>query len=338
MRGIAGVWRHLHASPSEGPGWKSQRIAEEAPCPLRAAIGEPSGEPAILCEVSSMAVEAAVEYPEGRGFRLYPECVCPGPHGTVRLCLVLADQAYQEMFSVLAEDIVDAVAAASDHATAVRRMLSRLRAWQAFMRRGTNGLSSEEQTGLLAELLTLETLLDGGLEVDAAVSGWTGALSGLRDFVIGAAEIEVKAGVGTHASRFHVSHLDQLDDSTVHTLLLFHYALLEDAGGVTLPEVVARLRNQMEAAGPVGASMFENLLLAAGYATLDEGRYQRRLSVRKRRIFEVRDEFPRLLRQEVRTGVVDAGYAVDVTACLPYEIPNADAMSRITGRIFHART
>lgn len=336
MRGIVELWGRLHASPSSGPGWKSQRIAEEAPCPLRVAVEEPSGKPAILCEVSATAVEAAVEYPEGRGFQLYPECVCPGPHGTVRLCMVLVDPAYREVFSILAEDIVDAVAKTADHVSAVRRLLSRLRAWQAFMRRGTTGLSSEEQTGLYAELLTLETLLACGLDVGAVVSGWTGAQSGLRDFLVGATEIEVKSGVGPHSSRFHVSHLDQLDETTIHSLLLFHFAFIDDPDGIALPEVVLRLKELIAEADPADASMFENLILAAGYANLDEGRYQRRLSVRKMRIFEVRGEFPRLLRREVRPGIVDAGYAVDLKACLPYEISNADAMIRINGRDFHA--
>jgi len=336
MQSVVQVWERLHLLPSKGLGWKSQRIAEEASCPVRAAIAEPSGMPAILCEVSATSIDAGVEYPEGRGFQLYPECVCPGPHGTVRLCMVLADSAYLEVFGILAEDILDEVAKATDEISAVRSLFSRLRAWQAFMRRGANGLSPQEQTGLLAELLTLEELLASGLDMGTVVAGWKGTLSGLRDVVIGSTEIEVKAGIGANSSRFHVSHLAQLDDSTVHLLLLFHYALIDDVDGITLPEVVLRLKKLMITVDPASASMFENLLLAAGYASLDEERYQRRLSVRKMRIFEVRDDFPRLLRQEVRPGIVDAGYTVDVATCLPYEIATVDAIIRIKGITFHA--
>lgn len=336
MRGVAEIWQQLKTTSAKEPGWKSLRIAEESPCALRVAIREPSGEPALLCEVSSISIAHAVEYPEGKGFRLFAECIKPGPHGTTRLCLVLSDWAYKDMFEVLVEDIADVVALTSDHKAAVRGMLSRLRDWQAFMRRGSDGLSLEEQTGLFAELLTLEAFLDAGVEATVVVKGWTGPQLGLRDFKIGSTEVEVKAGVGTHASKFHVSHLDQLDESTVDKLLLFHYALIEDIEGITLPKLVEKLKCRIEKEHPAEAALLNDLLFAAGYANFDEDTYQRRLSVRQRRVFIVKDNFPRLLRNEIRLGLCDVDYIVDIAACFPYELNFSSALHLITGRPVNA--
>ena len=336
MREISDIWKQLSITPSNEPGWKSLRIVEESCCAIRVAIREPSGEPALLFEVSSMSIAPTVAYPEGKGFRLFAESVKPGPHGTTRLCLVLSDWAYREMFEVLAEDIADVVAVASNHKDAVSGMLARLRNWQAFMSRGADRLSLEEQTGLFAELLALEALLDAKIDPTIAITGWTGPQNGLRDFAIGSVEIEVKAGVGTHASRFHVSHLDQLDESTVDKLFLFHYALIEDSNGLTLPMLVNQLKCRVSNHCSVGLSVLNDLLFAAGYANFDEDMYQRRLSVRHRRVFIVKEKFPRIVRSEIRLGIFDASYVVDVSACIPYELIFSDAIELIRGETLNA--
>lgn len=326
MINIARIWQELSGTKSDGAGWKSRRIDSRSPCTVRAAMGEPGEEPALLFEVPSLAIDPPAEFPEGSGFRLFSESINPGPHGTVRLCLVLADQAYLEVFGALAEDVVEAVEVAATEGDGIRIMLKRLRAWQAFMKRGTGGLSSIEQSGLFSEILALGDLIDAGLDAGKAVGSWTGPLPGLRDFAIGPTEIEVKASVGTGSSRFHVSHLEQLDETMTGTLLLLHYALAEDAGGKSLPEVIEEMRRRLARNDPTALLPFELLLISAGYSKIHDRRYGRKLARKRKQIFKVQGNFPRLLRSEVRPGILDADYSVDVQSCATFEIDDKAAM------------
>src|SRR5262249_25067588 len=150
--------------------------------------------PALLIEVAARTIPPIVEYPSGRGFRLYPETVTPGPRGQVRLCLVLTDSAFADVFSILAHDVAETVARTSSEQDAVRSFIARVRVWQGFMNRhGPDGLSSEAQTGLFAELSFLESIVLARLLPADAIQAWTGPSGGAQDFVMGRTAIEIKA-------------------------------------------------------------------------------------------------------------------------------------------------
>lgn len=329
MSRTAGLWDRLPDAPQDAVGWSSQRIGENIPHTIRVARANPGGARALLFEVTSAAVSATVEYPESLGFRLFPETVRPGPAGTTRLCLVELDQAYQELFGVLAEDVLGVVLNAVDERDAVRHMFARLREWQACMRRASHGLTTEAQIGLYAELATLEAILGAGLSPDRALSAWVGVEAGLRDFVFGAVALEVKAGLGGGAGRLHVSHLDQLDESTLDTLLVWHYALIEAESGQTLVEIIQHLRAFMSTASAADEATFESKLLEAGFLDAHAGQYVLKFRVQRASTFHVRDDFPRLRRHEQRAGIMDAVYSVDVQACAPYVIPVATVLQKI---------
>ena len=57
---------------------------------------------------------------------------------------------------------MDAVAASGEESV-LRAMLSRIRAWQEFMRRTPRGAFPEAEVGLAGELAFLELLLDAGM-------------------------------------------------------------------------------------------------------------------------------------------------------------------------------
>lgn len=91
------------------------------------------------------------------------------------------------MFAEMVCDVVgtmDAVAGAGEE-SALRAMLSRIRAWQEFMRRTPRGLSPEAEVGLAGELAFLDLLLDAGMSASLVVESWLGPTGGIHDFEIG---------------------------------------------------------------------------------------------------------------------------------------------------------
>lgn len=315
------AWNQLAQERPTGNGWITRRLAGAAPCPVRAAIAHPSGTRALLLEVAARSIDSVVEYPSARGFEVYPETITPGPGGTVRLCLVLSDPAHIEEFSVLAGDVVAAIAQASDEAIAYRAFIRRLYAWQAFLRKHRDGLSLEEQTGLFAELAFLRDILGDNIRASELLLTWRGPTRALRDFVIGPLAIEIKATATATASTFHVTHLAQLDDFASGTLVLAHYRLSDAANGRSLPGLVELLREHLRQSFPDGIAELDQRLMDAGYIDAHARLYGgRRLSVRAVRFFRVSEGFPRLRPSSVPHGVVDASYAVDLLACYPYEL------------------
>ena len=107
----------------------------------------------------------------------------PGPNERVRLCLLLSDRIYREVFEVLCQDVIETVIRASSIPGAVQSLFSRLRIWQGFIKRyGPEGLSPEEQAGLFAELHFLRNSVIGQLPAPDAVESWEGPTGGVQDF------------------------------------------------------------------------------------------------------------------------------------------------------------
>jgi hypothetical protein len=204
---------------------------------------------------------------------------------------------------------------------AFRAFIRCLYTWQAFLRKHRDGLSLEEQTGLFAELTFLRDILGNNISAQRLLLAWRGPARSLRDFVIGPLEIEIKATAAAVTSTIHVSHLAQLDDVPSGSLVLTHYRLAEASNGQSLSGLVELLRQRLRQTFPDGIPELDQRLMDAGYVDAHARLYEGRLlSVRAVRFFRVTEGFPRLRPSSVPHGVVDASYALDLVACLPYEI------------------
>jgi hypothetical protein len=322
---LESAWEALLAEPRQGDGWIVRRISRQASVPVLAGVRQPDGRIALLVEVDAESIAPTVDYPSARGFEIFPETVRPGPHGTVRLCLLHAESRGAELFRLLAHDIGGAVSRTDHRLNVARAVLDRLRVWQGFFRRDTEGLTLEEQEGLFGELLFLETLIDAGLGSDSAISAWQGPAGAPRDFCLAACQIEIKAG--TSPDGFFVSSVDQLDSDSPGPLLVAFIELEETPGGTSLPEIVSRIGDGLRNTSQRAADAFEDRLLQSGYLAAQGGSYSlRRWRLVRRFFFRVAGDFPRIRRTELRSGVVDVRYRVALSQCLPFRVPEGEAI------------
>ena len=325
MTQLESAWEALLGEPRQGEGWVVRRINTEAPVPLLAAVQQPGGRIALHVEVAAESIASTADYPSANGFEIFPEPVRPGPRGTVRLCLVHAGSRGVELFRFLAHDIALAVSR-TDHALNVASaIVDRLRVWQGFFRRDTEGLTLEEQEGLFGELLFLETLLEAGVGPDSAIAAWQGPVGAPRDFCFPACHIEVKAG--TSRDGFFVSSLVQLDCDGPDVLILAYTELEEVPAGLSLPDIVSRIGNSLRTTSPRAVGAFNDRLLQSGYLAAQSGGYSlRRWRVVRRFCFRVAEGFPRIRRAELPFGVEEVRYRVALAACLPFQMPELDAI------------
>ena len=205
---------------------------------------------------------------------------------------------------------MDAAAAGGEEAV-LRSLLSRVRAWQEFMRKGTQALSPEAEIGLVGELVLLGAIISAGVAAAQAIESWVGPLDGVQDFEIGTGALEVKATLSAKGFPAKIGSLEQLDDSVRQPLFVAGTRFRQVESGQNLPEFIAAMRATIQS-NAEATRLLSDRLLAAGYIDLHEGRYPRRFVLNDIRVVKVGDGFPRLTLGTAPAGITRAMYEIDL--------------------------
>jgi len=244
------------------------------------------------------------------------------PDTIFQLALILTDERFSDIFSILAADIVAALGEARDGSAYLRAFLARLSRWQElFGLFNPAGLSGPARQGLFGELHLLRELLLAGLPPGQVLTAWTGPLHDPQDFHFGPDAVEVKTSSGGSQS-FQVSGAGQLDESPFDHLFLLHLFLeVAENAGETLPQLVEQLTTAA-APDPAAAKLLETRLHQAGYFHSQADRYHTEgFRVRHSMLAQVHEDFPRIRVADLRPGVGTLSYTVAADRLLPYLIP-----------------
>jgi hypothetical protein len=212
-------------------------------------------------------------------------------------------------FSLLADDILEAVSAYPESAAMIMRQT--VERWKEMLRDQKAPLLSEEQLiGLFGELLFLEELAceHGPL----ALHAWQGPNGGRHDFAFQNASVEVKTTttLDTFTVTFHGTK--QLEKPVDRFLYVQGYRVEPTIAGESVPQVLQRLFN-------LGISRLELLRLVEqlGYSETDANHYaERRFAVLSRRSVAVNGDFPRItsetISEEILHRISALRYQVDL--------------------------
>lgn len=246
------------------------------------------------------------------------------PDDSKRILLFkLQDSAQRDIFERLCRDIVGAAKQFGSQKEAVAATIARTWRWHHLLRGGTtNLLTTEEQKGLIAELLVLERYVLATFLPDAALQMWVGPLDAPRDFECAKVCIEVKARRGAATPYVYISSAEQLDLSGIEALFLAVVELDAAPSGtaqaITLSEVAARIRTLLSPSPSASATM-ESLLEAAGFRWADDYSDFSWLEG-STRIFRVTDGFPRISASTLDAGISSVTYAISLQSCAPHEV------------------
>ena len=248
----------------------------------------------------------------------------PDSAGSRILALKLLDLSQRDIFHILCQDIVSASSGAGSEAEAVSVTLMRTWRWHHLLRTGTGTLlSAQAQMGLMGELILLERLMLPLLGTESALTAWRGPLDSPKDFEFGRVAVESKARRGGSASAVTIASEDQLDESGVDHLFLsvieFDRASEDAEGAVTLQQVSHRIRQKLRESAPGALLTFETLLLAAGLRPEDD--YSDFYWMEgASHAYHVRDEFPRITHNELRSGISRVRYVIELGECESFRI------------------
>jgi hypothetical protein len=272
------------------------------------------------------AQESPSRLPRLKGIEVLSDPANGGAKGS--LVLKLLDGSLRDVFQRLCLDIVVSTSGAATEPEAVSIALSRTWRWHHLLRGGRDGLlSTDEQKGLIGELLVLERYVLTSLEVSDALDAWRGPLGGAKDFIVARTAVESKARSTSDSPQVAVSSEFQLDDSDVDALFL-HVSVLnvapaEGNEGVTITDVAMRLRRHCADVGERVAARLDALLTAAGFAYSDDYAHTRWVSG-VHSIYAVAGSFPRLTPIMLPKGTSSVRYAVRLSECASFAVTPAD--------------
>tara|TARA_R110002126_G_scaffold141936_1_gene287141 strand:+ start:4874 stop:5836 length:963 start_codon:yes stop_codon:yes gene_type:complete len=233
--------------------------------------------------------------------------------------LGLKERSQVEIFETLCRDVVAAGEASQDRDEALSRTLQRTRRWYHLLRGGkANGLSVEEQRGLVGELSFLRGLVSA-FGPETAIEAWTGPTGSAKDFELIGSCVEVKARRVAAKPSVSISSEDQLADVEGSRLCL---RVLNVASAI-LPEGQSlhdhvRMTAEMFAEDGAAFEAWEDTLYSTGYDP--ENDYDnRRWLLGTATDFEVVKGFPRI-SAPLAPGVDNVRYAIALDACEPFKL------------------
>lgn len=321
------AWDSL-AGESKMDGWRSIPIPCASACRMMAARRFPGNRESLLVNFPTMKIPISEKLPDGRGFVI--ERVDPYSDGKTWLALSRKESGSIELFVSMVADLVGTLGSdiTLSEGLLLTIFLGRVKAWQEFMRKGTQGLEPEAEIGLIGELSFLTIMIELDIPAASALEAWVGPINGIQDFEIGTGAVEVKATVSRIGFPIKIGSLEQLDDSIRQPLFLAGARLSQIESGMNLPEFVSHsyriIKGDMEA-----ERIFSDKLLAAGYFNLHDDRYARRFIVTEIRIMEVEDGFPRLTSANVPAEIRRAQYEIDFDRIIGETISPREAFKKL---------
>ena len=239
------------------------------------------------------------------------------------LTIQLFSDANTDIFAYLCGNLVETIERCDTEAKAIKLVLNRLEKWKMMFSKGaSDGLSITEQQGLYGELMYLHKLILRGIfsYIDT-LKIWVGADKAMRDFQGKDWAVEAKTISINNADQITINGERQLDETLLDKLYLYHLSVeASRMNGQTLNEKVDELRS-LFSDDKAALNIFNAKLMEAGYFDHHRELYRERCyKIRKESIYVIDDSFPRIKESELRDGVSNTVYSINVSTCAEYMV------------------
>lgn len=265
-----------------------------------------------------MAVANNVTIPELKNYRFKGVEIYTVQSETENKCelyIYLLDNDLKDIFSLFIQNILEEIEQSVTESEGIKTTLNVVSKWKKlFDKINFNGLSLEQQKGLIGELLFLNILLDNKKTITNAVSYWTGAEQDFqaKDFTLGSVGVEVKFTSSKQPS-IKVSNERQLDAANLSELFLILYSTeaVKD-NGISLNSIVDQTRQKISTEEE--RSVFNAKLQMNGYFDEDKEHYGRMYSLQRTFLFKVTSDFPKIVKGKLPLGIYDISYSIEISA------------------------
>ena len=248
------------------------------------------------------------------------------------LTIQLLSDANTDIFAYLCGNLVETIERCDTEAKSIKLILNRLEKWKTMFSKGaTDGMSITEQQGLYGELMYLHKLvLRGIFSYIDTLKIWVGADKAMRDFQGKDWAVEAKTISINNADQITINGERQLDETLLDKLYLYHLSVeVSRMNGQTLNEKVDELRS-LFSDDKAALNIFNAKLMEAGYFDHHRELYRERCyKIRKESIYVIDDSFPRIKESELRDGVSNTVYSINVSTCAEYMVSESEHFNSI---------
>ena len=248
------------------------------------------------------------------------------------LTIQLFSDANTDIFAYLCGNLVETIERCDTEAKAIKLVLNRLEKWKTMFSKGvSDGLSITEQQGLYGELMYLHKLvLRGIFSYIDTLKIWVGADKAMRDFQGKDWAVEAKTISINNADQITINGERQLDETLLDKLYLYHLSVeASRMNGQTLNDKVDELRS-LFSDDKAALNIFNAKLMEAGYFDHHRELYRERCyKIRKNFISVIDDSFPRIKESELRDGVSNTVYSINVSSCAEYMVSESEHFNSI---------
>ena len=229
----------------------------------------------------------------------------------------------KDVFACLCDNLIGAIQNVKTEKLAIKEVINRLDKWKTLFDVGVSkGLTIAEQQGLYGELFFLHKLLKQQiLPYVEVLKTWAGPDKAMRDFQGNEWGVEVKTNSTDDANQIVINGKRQLDETLLNRLYLYVLSLeVSKMNGQTLNQKIDELRN-LFFFDRIALNDFNMKLIEAGYYDCQRSFYDDRCyKQRTERIYIIQGGFPRIVEQDLKPGISDINYSINITSCGDYSV------------------
>lgn len=242
--------------------------------------------------------------------------------------IYLTDNELKDIFSLFIQNILEDIQETVSEKEALDVTLNVVSKWKKlFDKINFNGLTHEQQKGLLGELIFLNSLFNIKSST-SILNAWTGPENEDKDFRFGAMGVEVKL-TSSKYPKVKITNEGQLDTQNLTSLFLILY-VVEDVKekGISLNSIIDEIRTKLE---PLHEQLkyFNERLMAVGFFDEDRDNYNKEYSIKQEFIYTISEDFPRIIKSNLPIGVYNTSYNIELSAIVEFLIEKEDFLNSI---------
>lgn len=233
------------------------------------------------------------------------------------LLIFLKDTDMFDTFCALLDDIIETTRSCPDNPSGYQVVINRLYSWKKMFSSKKKKLDESAIMGLIGELTFLDNYMFSKYGKTKALEAWSGQELTHKDFSLENTWYEVKS-IHSGKDSVKISSLEQLQSNNFGELVVIPLERMSPAfNGVTLSKLANKIMKELDSDEDL--DKFISKLSEQGFgfdSETDEFVYQV-LSIDR---YAVNPDFPKIIRLEIPSAIVQAQYDISITSILPFLI------------------
>jgi hypothetical protein len=248
--------------------------------------------------------------------------------------IYLLENDLKDIFSLFIENIIEDILESITEKEALTKTLNVISKWKKlFDKINFQGLTIDQQKGLIGELLFINFLLESEIPISKILTAWVGPDFYDKDFVFGSIGCEIKF-TSAKIPRLKITNERQLDSENLSELFLTLYSAEEvKENGFSLNSIVSQIRKKIEK-NYDNLKHFNERLLLLGYLDEDFEYYKKMYSLKNSYTFIITSDFPKIIKSQLSFGIYNTSYHIELSAVERFLIENKKILKIFNGERF----